>query len=738
MMIRHCGCRFRIQGPAILPFPVKVRLMLRLKFTFVIHCVLLLLQGTLAGNENQSATDYQAFVKQQALQLRRDDRVPETEARWHAQKQLLRDHLEQAWGGFPSEPCPLNPRILGSFQRPGYSVECLIFQTMPDVWMTANAYIPDSAGSSTQRLPAVLCVHGHWPGAKQDPVVQSRCIGLAKLGFFVLCVDAFGAGERAIETRLGEYHGEMTGALLLPTGRPLSGLQVYENMRAADYLQTRPEVDPDRLGITGASGGGNQTMYAGAFDERFRCVVPTCSVGTYHSYLSAACCMCEVVPGGLTFTEEGNILGMSANRGLMVISATQDAFQFSVDQAQISVNRAEQIGKLVNHSEVRHTIIESPHHYNQPMREAMYGWMTLHLKNQGNGSTITEPPLQTEDPETLRCFPGDSRPDSFVTLPEFAFREATRILNERTDNQDRLFLETMTQSNQQASDIRAMRTAALDALQKALGTAPTAAPLNLRISAGPNAASRRLTFDTETGLELFAYMDQSESDAGKPASSARTAVLLDIDTGAADLFSGVTAAELRAAGWRIVAAELRATGSLQVPSDTIGHAADHNSAEWGLWIGRPLAGQWVCDVRRAIDAVSEADGATPQTLAVVGFGSAGVVSLCAAALDTRISAAATVDSLSSYASSSPYRSQRLGIIVPAILPTVGDVQHIAALAAPRRVFIAGGISGDGQPLTSETIYRNFSFARQVYAAASAGTAFRILSTAELSAALSAE
>ena len=113
-------------------------------------------------------------------------------------------------------------------------------------------------------------VHGHWRGAKQDPVVQSRCIGAAKLGFVVLCVDAFGAGERGIGTKLGEYHGEMTAATLLPLGTPLSGLQVYENMRAVDYLETRPEVDKEQIGITGASGGGNQTMYAGAWDKRLQ------------------------------------------------------------------------------------------------------------------------------------------------------------------------------------------------------------------------------------------------------------------------------------------------------------------------------------------------------------------------------------------------------------------------------------------------------------------------------------
>ena len=214
-------------------------------------------------------------------------------------------------------------------------------------------------------------VHGHWRGAKQDPVVQARCIGAAKLGFVVLCVDAFGAGERAVGTALGEYHGDMTAATLLPLGTPLSGLQVYENMRAVDYLQSRPEVNKDQIGITGASGGGNQTMYAGAWDKRFKCVVPVCSVGNYQAYLQAACCMCEVVPGALRFTEEWAVLALTAPRPLMVINATKDSFQFSVTEAKKSLTRTAAVYKLLGKPDhLRHAIFESPHDYSKAMRES--------------------------------------------------------------------------------------------------------------------------------------------------------------------------------------------------------------------------------------------------------------------------------------------------------------------------------------------------------------------------------
>src|SRR5436305_3005220 len=139
-------------------------------------------------------------------------------------------------------------------------------------------------------------------------------------------------------------------------------MQVYDNRRAVDYLLTRPEVAGDRLGITGASGGGNQSMYAGVIDERLRAVVPVCSVGTYQSYLHAACCVCEVLPGALRFAEEGDVLALVAPRALMVINATKDAFQFSVGEATRSIGRARPVFALHKAAErLRHTTFESGH-----------------------------------------------------------------------------------------------------------------------------------------------------------------------------------------------------------------------------------------------------------------------------------------------------------------------------------------------------------------------------------------
>jgi hypothetical protein len=142
--------------------------------------------------------------------------------------------------------------------------------------------------------------------------------------------------------------------------------------------------------------------------------------------------MCEVVPGALRFTEEWGVLGLTAPRGLMIVNATKDGIQFSVGEARKSLALVSPIYDLYGKSgNVRHTIFEGPHDYSQAMREAMYGWMTKHLKGEGDGKPIPDPVMKTEDPETLRCFPKDSRPRQWMTIPQFAATEARQLLAQR-------------------------------------------------------------------------------------------------------------------------------------------------------------------------------------------------------------------------------------------------------------------------------------------------------------------
>ncbi len=654
------------------------------------------------------------FVKARAADLRGHDQAPATLADWQKQRVAIRAGLLKAWGGFPKTPVSLNPRKLGELQRDGYRIEKIVFQTLPDVWMTANAYVPDKAG----KLPTVLCVHGHWRGAKQDPNVTARCVGLAKNGFFVLVVDAFGAGERGLGKALGEYHGEMVAATLWPVGRPLSGLQVYENGRAVDYLLTRPEVDGDRIGITGASGGGNQTMYAGAWDERFKAVVPTCSVGNYQAYLGAACCMCEVVPGVLRFTEEWGVLSLTAPRALMINSATRDAFQFSVGEAKKSLALVEPVYRLHGELEsVRHSIFESPHAYNAPMREAMYGWMTLHLKGEGAGSPIPEGELKLDDPEILRCYPGDTRPEDWMTIPKFAAREGRKLVEKIALPMSAQEWNRMAERMKQRLDHDVLG-----------GTKPNRANKSPKLAATQGQLGTG--FIPEPGIQLGLV---TKLNYAPPNGST---VLFLTMAGESATATNELASALRRQGHKILTFSLRATGEHAYSRDQIGRAPDHNTGEWSLLLGRPLLGQWVQDVRAALD-LHAAEGKSSGEVSIIGIGPAGIVAICAAALDSRIKKVTVVGSLTSYISDVPYVGQRLGLMAPGILRDVGDIAHLAALVAPRPLTIAGGVNGGGHRLGAAELQKQFAFASHVYQLKQSGGRFSVTESADVDGVISA-
>lgn len=657
---------------------------------------------------------FDALMRARGLTLRAKDQPPTTLAAWQTRRAELRQSMFSALGPIPEKPCPLEPRILGTLKRPGYRVEKLIFQSRPDVWVTANLYVPDPV---KDKLPAVLVVHGHWAGARRDPVVQARCLGLVQLGFVVLAVDAFGAGERYTRPAMGTYHGALYGSTLWPSGHTLAGMQVYDNRRAVDYLCSRPEVNAQRLGVTGASGGGNQSMYAGALDDRLAAVVPVCSVGTYQAYLRAACCVCEMVPSALRFTEEGDVLGLVAPRALMVVNATRDGFQFSVEQARMSLQRARaiyEVHKLPD--KVRHTIFESGHDYSQPMREAMYGWMTRWLKNEGKGDAIPEPKHQIEKPEELACFEAGNRPANFQLLPEFSARAARPLVDRASAGRP---------DHREAWESTAMDRR--DQLRRVLGDFPAR-----RSDAKPGIAT------TDGQIRTIPVVIQPEPDMPVPAFwRARTdraagnhpaCILLHLE-GKQQALAHPFAAALVERGWSVLAPDLRATGETRPAGDAIAGAPDHNSTEHALWVGRPLLGQWTFEVGCLLDWAAAQPNVDRQRLSVVGIGPAGLVALCAAALfEDRVTSAGALGTWASYVTSEPYPAGTpMGILVPGIL-RVGDIPHLAALTAPRRLLIVEARTPQNRALTDKELREAYAFPRNVYRVLQRENALTLLPT----------
>ncbi len=398
----------------------------------------------------------------------------------------------------------------------------------------------------------------------------------------------------------------------------------------------------------------------------------------------------------------------------MVVSATKDSFQFSVDQAKISLAKTSGIYELYQQPQrLRHAIFESPHDYNREMREAMYGWMALHLRGEGDGSPIAEPELMTEEPEELRCYPQGQRPADFVTLPQLAARFGREALAKRKTPDHLEFW-------------MAEEAAAIQGLPELLGGFPKRVeskvkvePLDAGAAAHLLAHLETIRFQAEEGIELIAWRDVPT------AGRSRLALILDAEQGLKVLTSDLSK-KLREQGWDQAALELRATGGQAYERDKIGRAADHTTAEWSLWIGRPLVGQWVWDVVRLLDAMAEKDGGLPEELMLVGQGTAATVALIAGALHPAVDHVVTVQGLASFVTEVPYVNQRLGLMVPGLLPSIGDVAQLAALVSPRRLTVCGGVDGGGNSLDAAKLEELFQATRVAYRLEGAGQSFRII------------
>jgi len=181
--------------------------------------------------------------------------------------------------GVLPERTPINPRVTGTIERDDYRIEKVIFESRPRHYVTAYFYLP----KGRPPFPGVLVPCGHTDNGKLGGSYQAACILLAKQGMAVLCFDPIEQGERyqlfnGDGTRRGTpvMNHSLVGLGSTLVGRNAAQFEIWDGMRAIDYLQSRPEVDPERIGCTGNSGGGTQTAYLMALDDRITCAAPSC------------------------------------------------------------------------------------------------------------------------------------------------------------------------------------------------------------------------------------------------------------------------------------------------------------------------------------------------------------------------------------------------------------------------------------------------------------------------------
>ncbi len=263
-------------------------------------------------------------------------------------RKLVRKQFIESIGDLPKSDNPLNPQITGSIHDEGFRIEKIIFESRPNVYVTANMYIPDGI---TEPRGTVLFVCGHHEHAKHADEYQIVCRTLVKAGLVVFAQDPVGQGERksyyepslgTTTVRWGTGEHDYVGVQCLPLGQSIARYFVHDAMRGIDYLLTRPEVDRNKIGITGNSGGGTQTTMMMICDQRLAAAAPGTFLMSANGWMHTGSGqdMEQIWPGLLaTGFEHEDILLAMAPRPTLVLAATYDFFPIESTRDTIARGR---------------------------------------------------------------------------------------------------------------------------------------------------------------------------------------------------------------------------------------------------------------------------------------------------------------------------------------------------------------------------------------------------------------
>lgn len=305
---------------------------------------------------------------------------------------------------------PLNTKVTGKLERENFTIDKIIFESHPGFYVTAALFIPKKL---TKPAPAVIYCSGHTELGFRSEVYQSVIINLVEKGFVVFAFDPIGQGERLQyvdpETGKSKVGGPTTehsyaGVQTLLTGTSLSDYFIWDGVRAIDYLETRPEVDMKRIGITGRSGGGTQSALIAAYDERIYAAAPECYITSFKRLLQsigpqdAEQNPYNCIKNGM---DHADFLHIRAPKPALIITTTHDFFsQQGARETFAEVQKSYlAFGQPEN---IQFTEDFGKHESTKNNRETLYAFFQKHLQLQGDKTDHEITPFKYEE---LLCTP---------------------------------------------------------------------------------------------------------------------------------------------------------------------------------------------------------------------------------------------------------------------------------------------------------------------------------------------
>ncbi len=606
-------------------------------------------------------------LRQEAMVKFMIHQLPSNIKDWEPYKANVREQIIKKSGIIIDHNLPIDLRVTRTIKMDGYDVQMIYFQTRPGMYCTANLFVPDGKGP----FPAVINVHAH--SGRFDDNDQAVGHSLAADGYVCLSIDPWGAGERTTVHGTTEYHGSNLGASVMNLGESLLGMQVSDNMRGVDLLCSLPFVDKNNIGAAGASGGGNQTMWLAAVDERVKAAVPVVSVGSFESYVTRSNCICELLIDGLTFTEEAGVLALS--NAIMPCNHDKDQNPtfFSSEMLRTYKNALPVFEMTGRGKNLAYRTFDLPHGFLKEDREAMLGWFDMHLKGKGDGGLKKEKEFKLLTEHELMVFETGKRDPRVLTTIEYVKKRGDDLRSAFLKNKD---FDTEEKNKELRSILR------IDEL-------PELKKIN--------------RFSTADGWDRFA-LETTDSKVipllhRSPSDKSLGYVIFCSTDGMRNIPDALTGSPGKK-GYGIVMVDLTGTGEAWSTMDKPGKRIIFpNMSRGELWLGKTILGEWVRELKIVVHFLNESLKATK--ISFDGTREAGLASLFLCAVENQVNIGnitlrdAPVSYLFDNKETIDFFS--MGIHLPGFL-NWGDVSLAAALTGKNIIFV-NPVTMSGQPVT---------------------------------------